>query len=291
MGLLLDENAGAPYRQKTVSAEDGLQLLVRDYGDQTAPVVLCLCGLTRNAKDFHSLATTLCDRYRIISFDYRGNGLSDRNPGSKKYQVQSNVSDVSHVLTALNIEHCAVIGTSFGGLLGMVMGVAMPTRIVGLLLNDIAPAIPQTESQAIEDALNAPPVYSSWAEATQDLMTRYPDLSASDDADWMVIAKSMLRSRDDGKLVPDWDPRIVEILEGPPPDPAVMWAMYDSLRKRPVALLRGGRSRFLNDDIVAEMSDRRSALQVAMVEGVGHAPNLVESESQHLIGSWLAECF
>jgi len=291
LGLLIDDSAGASFRRHSIAAGDGLRLAVRDYGDETSPVVLCLTGLTRNAKDYHSLASALCDHYRVIALDYRGRGKSEWDSNPANYDPRTNISDIGHVLTALDIEHCAVVGTSLGGLLGFAMGIAMPTRILGLMINDVAPIITEDAITSISGYLKAPPIHRSWDEVVADLQKCFPDMPAQDDDDWLIIAKATFRQRDDGMIVPDWDHQIGRIIGGPPPDPEQLWRMFDSLGKRPVALVRGARSRFVTPDIADAMIERRGTLPCVVIEGVGHTPSLMEPDARALIDAWLLDCF
>lgn len=291
MGLLIDDTAGAPFTLQTVGSGDGRRLAVREYGPRRAPTILCLTGLTRNAKDFHPLASTLCDRFRVISFDYRGRGQSEWDDDIKNYDPRTNIGDIGHVLTAMDVEHCAVIGTSLGGLLGFAMGIAMPTRIVGLMINDVAPVVSDAAVGSIKGFLQNPPLHESWDSVVNDLRTHFPDLPAEDEQDWMVIARSTFRERHDGKLEPDWDPKIGQLLDGPAANPDELWPMFDSLRNRPVALVQGERSKFVTPEIAEAMASRRESLPRTVIEGVGHTPSLMEPNARALIDAWLIDCF
>lgn len=290
MGRLFGDDKGAAFRLHSVSANDGLRLAVREYGPRLAPVVLCLTGVTRNARDFHPLASALADRFRILVLDYRGRGRSEWSSDWRQYHPRVYLGDISDTLTALDVQHCAVIGTSLGGLLAFAMGVVAPTRITGALINDIGPTIPNEAIGPVRAFLAEPGRYTEWSDATVRLRTLFPDLPAVDEDDWRVLVEGTFVDRGDGVLVPDWDPAIRRGLAGPLPPETDMWRLFGSLAPRPLAVVRGTKSKFLTRDLLGDMKVRRPDMLTAEIEGVGHAPSLVEPGSLQLIERWLARC-
>src|SRR5262245_639832 len=124
-----------------VTAQDGLRLHVRAYGDRTSSVlpVVCLPGLARTATDFESLAAILSNDRQVLAVDYRGRGKSDYDRNPANYTLQVELADLLAVLTAFGIGRAAFIGTSRGGILTMLLAVARPTAIAGCVVNDIGP--------------------------------------------------------------------------------------------------------------------------------------------------------
>ncbi len=291
MGRLFGDERGAAYRAHRVSAQDGLRLFVREYGPRHGDTVLCLHGLTRNSQDFHPLATRLSATHRVLVPDYRGRGRSAYDSNWRNYVPAVYLGDINHCLTAMGVEHCAVIGTSLGGLLGMAFGTAMPTRLAGLLLNDIGPRIPLAGIERIKRAIadNASP--ADWDAAVDHLKTCFPDLPAEDDADWRVIAGAAYRERADGKLEHDWDPAIVRAVGDEPPASALLWRLFRSVDGRPLAAVRGELTGFIDDALWQEMAEARPDMLRCQVPGVGHAPSLVEDAAVQLIDEWLVRCF
>ncbi|MEQ8664404.1 MAG: alpha/beta hydrolase [Rhodospirillales bacterium] len=290
MGRLIGDDEGADFVQHTVSAGDGLRLAIRDYGARQSPVVLCLTGVTRNARDFHPLASLLVDRFRVVVPDYRGRGGSEWDPDWRHYHPQVYLRDIADVLTALDIEHCAVVGTSLGGLLGFAMGVAMPTRIDGLLINDIGPIIPDAAIGPVRAFVSDSGRYATWEDAIGRLQGLFPSLPAEDDDDWLVLAKATFKDDGHGFLIPDWDPAIGRRLAEPPPSANMLWSLFDSLARRPLALVRGAESQFLSRDTSEIMQNRHPGMDYAEIENVGHAPSLVEPQSLDLVYRWLDRC-
>lgn len=291
MGQLFGDDRGAVFRRHIVSSRDGLRLSIRDYGQRNRPAVLCLTGVTRNARDFHPLASALADRFRVLVFDYRGRGRSEWASDWRQYTPRVYLADISDMLTALDIGQCAVVGTSLGGLLAFAMGVAMPTRLRGALINDIGPAIPDAAIAPVRDFLAEPGRYADRSEARQKLQSLFPDLPAADDADWRVLVDATFVDRGDGFLVPDWDPAIGRSLTAPPPPEGDLWRLFDSLARLPLGLVRGAKSKFLTRELVERMKARRPDMAVAEIDGVGHAPSLIEPAALELVEHWLARCW
>src|SRR6202162_6629068 len=138
---------GRDGRSLFVTAQDGLRLHVQEYGSRTAPgvPVVCLPGLTRTVSDFAALAQALANDMalprRVIAIDSRGRGQSDYDSNPENYNLAVELADVATVLTALGVRPAVFVGSSRGGLLTMLMGVAHPTAIAGAVLCDIGPAI------------------------------------------------------------------------------------------------------------------------------------------------------
>lgn len=274
--------AGCAMRSLFVSAPDGLRLHAADYGSRLAsrlPVV-CLPGLARTSADFDVLARALAADCkaprRVLALDYRGRGLSefDRDPGN--YTLPVELADVIAVLTALSVHRAIFIGTSRGGLLAMLLGAAQPTRIAGVVLNDIGPVIEPIGLMRIKGYVGRLPQPHSLEEGGEILKRlfdgQFPKLS---DADWRAAAAKTWIERD-GKWVPAYDPRLFRALEGidfDRPIPSV-WPQFDSLARVPMLVLRGALSDLLSPDTVAAMRARRRNLEVVEVPDQGHAPIL-----------------
>ncbi|MEM9683772.1 MAG: alpha/beta hydrolase, partial [Pseudomonadota bacterium] len=234
------------FREHRYTAQDGLSLYYREYGDPLAvPVpVLCLPGLARNSKDFNRLASRLgADRW-IICPDYRGRGRSDYDPDSEHYQPFTYIGDIYHLLAVTGMHRAVVVGTSMGGLLACAMGAMMPGVLAGVVLNDVGPDIGNDGFDRIMGYLSKDNPQPDWDSAVQAFKKLLPNLSLRTDEDWMEATKATWREGDDGMLHYDWDTRIVEPLmkKRPLPD---LWALFRSLRHVPVLAIRGGASDIL----------------------------------------------
>lgn len=263
------------------SSQDGLKLHARIYGHDTRgrPVV-CLPGLTRNARDFHELALHLAgdpeNPRRIICFDYRGRGRSAHDPNWQNYNVGVEAADIIAGLAALEINEAAFIGTSRGGLIMHVLAAMRPGLIKAAVLNDIGPVIETAGLAHIRSYLeNAPrPADFTAAVELQKAIhgAAFPALS---DADWQRFVHAIYRD-EGGRPVADHDPALIDNvlamdLTQPLPD---LWPQFEPLTSVPMLAIRGANSRLLSAETLAEMRRRHPRLEAITVAGQGHAPLL-----------------
>ena len=143
---------------------DGLRLHYRDYpGRDDRPVIVCLPGLTRNARDFAALAERLAGEWRVICVDLRGRGESGYAKDPMTYLPLTYVQDVSALLASLEIKHFAVIGTSLGGLMAMLLAATGAERLAGALLNDVGPALEEDGLARIRTYVGKSANWPTWA--------------------------------------------------------------------------------------------------------------------------------
>jgi pimeloyl-ACP methyl ester carboxylesterase len=267
---------------------DGLKLHYRDYpgGADGRPPILCIPGLTRNARDFESVAERLSPEWRVICVDLRGRGESPQSLDSASYAPPVYVLDIGALYVALGLSKTVLLGTSLGGLIAMAMALTTPERLAGVLLNDIGPVIDPIGLSRIRGYVGKSASWPTWlhaargiAEAERDAFPRYVV------EDWLRVAKRRCRLTSAGRVVFDYDMRIGEpIREAPADAPAPdLWPAFSALRGRPIALLRGARSDLLTQAAAEEMARRLSSLEWAVVPDVGHAPSLEEPESVAVI--------
>ncbi len=292
-----------PFREGTVTAQDGKRLYYRDYGPETrgprvgnphigSPVpAVCLGGLTRNSADFHRVASRLARAgRRVVCPDYRGRGQSDYDHNWRNYAPKGLVYDLGVMLTALGIGHVVVIGTSLGGLLAMGLAAARPTAVKGALLNDVGPELNLAGAERVRDYVSRDHVHPDWDSAVADLKTMMPDLSVPEpqDDNWLRIAQTTWRRGADGLLHYNYDINVARTLVDPRAVPD-LWPLFRALGRVPVAVVRGADSDLLLPETVERMVAARGGdLITATVPGVGHAPNLDEPESREAIDALLA---
>lgn len=277
------------------TAPDGLRLHARVYGEANAggwPVV-CLPGLTRNARDFHELALHLSqrtgNRRRVIAFDYRGRGRSAYDPDISHYTIGVEAGDVLAGLAALRIVEAAFIGTSRGGLIIHVLGAMQPAVLKAIVLNDIGPVIEAEGLAHIGSYLERTPKPKTFAEAVAAQRgTHGGDFPALAEADWERMVQALYRETDSG-LVPDFDPKLVDTLAGvdftrPLAD---LWPQFEALVIVPLLAIRGANSKLLSAATLEEMQRRHPNVEAITVEGHGHAPFLETGELPHAIAAFL----
>jgi pimeloyl-ACP methyl ester carboxylesterase len=277
------------------ASHDGLRLHARIYGEANSPgwPIVCLPGLTRNARDFHELALYLSSKAkqprRVIAFDYRGRGQSDYDPDISHYNVGVEAGDVLGGLSALGIEQAAFIGTSRGGLIVHVLGALKPAVLKAIVLNDIGPVI-ETEGLAlIRSYLDRAPKPKTPDEAVAAQRRAHgADFPALADTDWARMVAAIFRDMDAG-LVPDCDPALVDTLAGidfskPLPD---LWPQFDTLAAIPLLAIRGANSKLLSTATLEEMERRHPGMEALIVEGQGHAPFLETGDLPNKIAAFL----
>jgi pimeloyl-ACP methyl ester carboxylesterase len=277
------------FRERRFTAQDGLSLYYRDYGDALLPrtPVLCLSGLARHSADFHRTALRLCGERRVICPDYRGRGRSDHDPDPMKYQAHTYVNDIAHLLAVAGVHRVVVIGTSLGGLLAAAMGAAMPRAVAGVVMNDIGPELEDGGTDRIFDYIGRDHPQPDWESAHVEIRRMFPDMGFRTEEDWRECAEGTWRMGEDGRLHFAWDPNIVVPLRRGAPLPD-LWALFRSLRELPVLAIRGARSDVLSAATFARMAEMHPGLEQLTVEGLAHAPSLSEPECVAAIDRFLA---
>ena len=265
------------------TTSDGLSLHYSDDGEGLP--VLCLAGLTRDGRDFDFVAPHLTG-VRLIRLDYRGRGQSDWGDPST-YQIPIEGRDAVELLNHLKIDKVAILGTSRGGLIAMVMAATVKDRLLGVALNDIGPEIAPEGIEFIKNYLGRLPALSSHAEvaeARERAMTGFEDVPKSR---WLEEAERLFHETDDG-LALTYDAKLREaVLDGgaqPAPD---LWPLFDALAGLPLACIRGANSDLLAPETYVEMKKRRPDMIAVEVPGRGHIPFLDEPESLDALRRWL----
>lgn len=260
---------------------DGLKLYYRDYHGPTPSGVtaLCLHGLTRNSRDFEDLAPALSRSRRVLALDVRGRGRSDRDPKPARYLPTTYAQDVLELLDAASVERVAVIGTSMGGILALLLAALKPAAIAGVVLNDIGPVVDPAGIARIAGYVGKSGEVASWDAAAEAVMAinaaSFPEFVH---ADWLRFARRTYREQANGTLLPDYDPAIGEATRSGGAVPPDLWALWAALALIPTLAIRGALSDILSEDTLAEMARRKPDLDVLRVANRGHAPTLDEPE-------------
>jgi pimeloyl-ACP methyl ester carboxylesterase len=282
------------YQDHFVEVPDGLKIYARDYPAAGAPrglPVICLHGLTRNAADFEVVAPRMAALgRRVLAFDVRGRGRSDRDPVPARYIPPTYVGDVLFAMNALSIERAVFVGTSMGGLMTMLAALMAPGRVAGAVLNDVGPVVNTSGLARIAQYVGKTPPQASW-EALADLIkasqsAAFPD---ADEAFWKVFARRTGRALPDGRVEFDYDPAIAHIFEQPPSAAAPdLTPVFGALGQVPTLVVHGTLSDILLPEGIAAMKALKPDLEVAEVPGVGHAPTLEEAIAWQAIERFLA---
>ncbi len=283
-----------PYSEIHWQSHDGLRLYARLYEgpDGAAPTILCLHGLTRNSRDFEDLAPHLKRRYRIIVPDLRGRGCSARDPHFQNYQPATYLKDILALLAAADAPRVAVIGTSLGGMLAMMLAVTQPARVAAIVLNDVGPEVDPAGVERIKQYAGRLAPARTWSEAIAQTRTVYgdawPDLRSER---WERLARRGYREDASGEVGIDADPGIGEALRAAPAAALDLWPLWKSLRDVPTLAIRGARSDILSAGTFARMRNENPKLQQLTVANRGHVPLLDEPECLTAIDEFLSHVF
>jgi pimeloyl-ACP methyl ester carboxylesterase len=280
-----------PYSEIDWRSHDGLRLYARVYEGPAggAATVLCLHGLTRNSRDFEDLAPHLKRLYRVIVPDLRGRGFSARDPQLQNYQPAVYLNDILALLAAAEAPRVAVIGTSLGGMLAMMLAFSQPARIAGIVLNDVGPEVDPAGVERIKQYAGRLPPARTWSEAVAQTRAVYgdawPDLKPER---WQELARRGYREDASGVVGIDADPGIGEALRAAPAAALDLWPLWKSLREVPTLAIRGARSDILSASSFARMKSENPALQQLEVANRGHVPLLDEPECLSAIDAFLS---
>ena len=284
------------YDDRFWTSRDGVKLHFRNYEGPDSPEageslpVLCLPGLTRNARDFELLAQRLAARRRVLCPDMRGRGDSEYAKDSASYNPPQYCEDVLALLDQEEISRFIVIGTSLGGLMTMGLALSVPDRIAGAVLNDIGPRLEPAGLTRILDYVGQGGNFPTWVHAARALEDTHGLAHPSQPLDfWIGTAKRMMTLASNGRIVFDYDMKIAEPLRDlDVENQADLWPAWEALAGRPLLVLRGALSDLLSDTTLKEMRRRVLEAEAVTLDNVGHAPTLDEPEAVAAIERLLA---
>lgn len=251
-------------------------------------VALCVHGLTRTGRDFDVLAEALTPYRRVVCPDVPGRGRSGWLPAAECYSYSQYIFDMTVVIARAGV--CAVdwIGTSMGGLIGMIMAAKRGSPIRRLVINDVGPFVPKEALQRLANYVGEDPHFPTMAEAEAYLRRIHASFGSLTPAQWRHLAEHSVRSDPDDGLRLAYDPRIGDALADPDAISDLdLWRVWDAIAC-PILVLRGRDSDVLSAETAAEMVRRGSDVQLVEFDGVGHAPALMDGEQVRVVVDWLA---
>lgn len=277
-------------RRIEFSARDGLRLAATEWpGAADRTPLLCLPGISRTALDFAAIGARHGGARRVVALDYAGHGESARAADAARYRPEALIADVIDAMAALHLHGVALIGTSFGGLVGMAIGVMRPAALRAVVLNDIGPSIEQAGRAKVIDFIGTDPSCRSLDDTTAWLRGRHPPMALLDDDGWRALAARTYAAGRDGLFHPRWDTRIAQAsvgeAAGTPPD---LWPYFGALAHLPLMLAWGQESHLLSADTVAAMRTARPDMRLVTLPGTGHAPTLGEAAAVTGLDAFLA---
>lgn len=263
-----------------------------EWGDPTNDrVVICVHGLSRQGRDFDTLARALAPRWRVICPDVVGRGQSDWLTDPAGYQVPTYVADMVTLVARLNVAEVAWVGTSMGGLIGLGLAALKGSPVTRLVLNDVGPTIEYAALERIGEYLGAPLRWSGVEQAADALWQISQGFGPHTREQWLALTRPQLKPAPEGGWMPHYDPAIAQPFRLVTPEvaragEAMLWLAYDSLRC-PTLLLRGAESDLLSTSTAEAMTRRGPQARLVEFAGVGHAPMLVQPDQVQCVVDFL----
>ena len=260
-----------------------------EWGDpDSARTVLCVHGLTRQGRDFDPLAAVLARQgYRVVCPDLVGRGRSGRLHNRDDYALPQYVVDMTMLIARLGVREVNWVGTSLGGLIGMVMAGMADTPIRSLLINDIGPFLPWAALRRIGDYLRVAPKALPNLEAAEayfrDILAPFGDLT---DAQWRHLTEHSVAPQQNGSYRLHYDPGVAEAFRLGRVYNVSLWSYWDAITC-PTLVLRGEVSDLLPIGTALEMTRRGPKAELIEIAGCGHAPALLDDEQIALVSDWL----
>ena len=282
------------YSSQFYKSTDGLRLHYRDYNNAPAgaPTILCMPGLTRNARDFADIATLLSSEYRVLCAEQRGRGSSQWDNDPTRYRPDVYVGDMAALLEHAGVDKFIAFGTSLGGLMTMMMAVMMPGKLLGAIINDIGPEVDPAGIARIKGYVGKGTPPKTWDEAIAAAKASGPTIYPTfNDADWKNFTEKLFVEVD-GVPVPQYDPAISKNFDGEAnsqnaPD---LWPVFEATYSIPMVVIRGALSDILSAETLQKMAALHPDLTPVTVPNKGHAPVLDEPECVEAVQSLLKKC-
>ncbi|MGV3742591.1 MAG: alpha/beta fold hydrolase [Burkholderiaceae bacterium] len=267
-------------------------MVYKEWGRESEPnVLVCVHGLTRASGDFDLLAEALSEQYRIVCPDVVGRGRSAWLRNANHYTLPVYVGDMLRLFKQARIQKAAWLGTSMGGLIGMMIAAMQASLVHKLILNDIGPALNPAALVRIGDYVGQQPEFDSFEEARQYIKQISASFGPHDETQWSRLAANVLCKNGKGKWTRNHDPGIAlpfqaQFESGRRQSEQMLWATYDAV-SCPTLLIRGKKSDLLTSATAREMTRRGPKAQLVELEGVGHAPMFMHAHQIELVEKFL----
>ncbi|MEO1091788.1 MAG: alpha/beta hydrolase [Pseudomonadota bacterium] len=270
---------GAPF--------DDVSMGYYDWGDPgSEQTILCVHGLTRNAHDFDVLAADLSSHgARVIAVDVVGRGRSSWLSDPAGYAVPVYAAHLAHFLTLMELHDVDWVGTSMGGLIGMVLAASEQPPMQRLVLNDVGPLVPRQALLQIKAYVSQDFVFEDLEAVERHLRVVHATFGPLSDATWRDMAKTGAFEAADGWRL-NYDPGIKAPYADLAEDDIDLWSLWDQITV-PTLVLRGAESIVLPLSVAMEMTTRGPRAEVVTFDGVGHAPALVSPDQVLTVRRWL----
>ena len=255
-------------------------------GPADAPTLVCVHGLTRNGKDFDALAEALSASYRVICPDMPGRGRSENLRVSAEYAYPTYLADAAALIARLDVDCVDWVGTSMGGLIGMMLAAQPGNPIRKLAINDIGPFVSKVGLGRIRDYVALDPTFPSLEALETAMRVRNASFGPLTDAQWRRMARDSARERPGGGWGYAYDPRIGDVFKAGPLEDVDLWPTWDAIRC-PTLLLRGAQSDLLSRETAEAMTQRGPKAKFVEFPGIGHAPALLDEAQIGVVRDFL----
>jgi pimeloyl-ACP methyl ester carboxylesterase len=242
-------------------------------GPAGAPTVLCVHGLTRNGRDFDGLAEDLSRHFRVVCPDVVGRGKSDWLAHGEDYTYPLYLADMAALIARLDVEDLLWVGTSMGGLIGMLMAASANNPIKRLVINDVGPLLAKEGIARIAEFVGKDPSFPDLEALEAYIRTASASFGKLTDEQWRHMATHAARREPDGTLGLAYDPKIGDAFRTLPAADIDLWPQWDSITC-PTLVLRGAESDLLRATDAEAMTERGPRAKLIEYPGIGHAPSL-----------------
>jgi len=257
-----------------------------EWGERDNPdVVVCVHGIGRNGRDFDVLAEALSTTHRVVAPDMPGRGASEWLRDPNDYVAPTYLATLAALISASGVDDVAWVGTSMGGLLGMMTAALPGTPIQRLVVNDVGPVIEPAALARIQQYFGTDPTFATYEELKAYVKTISAPFGPLTDDQWEFVTRTNSRQRDDGRWGVGYDPAIAVPFRAQPAG-GNLWPVWDAIRC-PTLVLRGANSDLLSGATAREMSLRGPRPRVVEFEGVGHAPMLLSRDQVDIVVDFL----
>lgn len=261
-------------------------LAFMDFGERSRDrVVICVHGLTRNGRDFDRLAAAMARDFRVIEVDVAGRGRSGWLADKSQYTYPTYLKHMAALLDYRGLTQVDWIGTSMGGLMGMLMAAQPESPVRRLVLNDIGPFIPKAALERIAGPVGEDPRFRRLQDAADYFRRVYADFGVPDELGWSDLTLHSTTRQEDGTYALHYDPAIGDVFKAGIED-VDLWSVWDAVTC-PVLVLRGERSDVLTRETAREMTRRGPRAELVELPDCGHAPALMAEEQIKVVHDWL----
>ena len=253
--------------------------------------VICLHGLTRNGLDFEWLADELAEVFHVICPDMAGRGNSDWLENKSDYNYATYLSDIGALSAALSLIQVDWIGTSMGGILGMMIAAQKPIFIKRLVLNDIGAVVSAQGLLRIAGYIDKDRDFTDKADAMAYAKSIFAPFGIRSEEHWQQVFKASFVQLADGRYKLAYDPGIGKPFIQPVSDDMADIDLSGFWNKVqcPSLVLRGEHSDILSHANARAMCESKPQAELVEWAGIGHAPSLLEPQQIDLIADWLKQ--